>query len=444
MKKVTTLSCIILSYVLFFAPQAKASETGCSELFISEILFSKVNNENSFNLNYAVELFNSSNNTISLSNYSIELITDLGVHTTINLSGTVASHETHVLTNSNATLDLQNLSNQLSADFNLENNAFLELKKGSTVIDKIGQNGTSAGAIDLQQLAADPYNYLLGRSINLDDFYEISLKRGLFITEGDPTFIGGGSMFGKWGYSLNNLTGDIGQHECLCTRTEAQAMVGWYTGSENVGERNTSNDTDPLHLNINGISSANTTIQQTGVTLSYSKTVGNAEICNTTSVSQPELGWQGINNVNSYCQSISFLTDPGVLPEATASVFYDADDRGKELTLELSSSNSAVISIDWASNIHKIKLDWPTNVNTEQPKKAPKIYPTTFVNKVYISSENNLLVDLYTVTGSKVMEYEHSNGISELDLSNLDAGSFVLISRDNKSNVYTNTIFKTE
>jgi hypothetical protein len=255
------------SLSIAFTPKLNASETSCSDLFISEIMFSKINNENSFNLNHAIELFNSSDYSINLSTYSVVLITDLGVHTTINLSGTILSHETYVLTNSNAALALQALSDQLSTDFNLENNAFLELRNNANVLDKIGQTGTNGGALDLQQLAADPYNYLLGRGVNLDDFHDITLRRGLFVTEGDPTFLNGGSMFGKWGYSINNLTGDIGQHKCLCNRESTNAMIGWLEPEVNVGESNAANETDLLLLNINGASSANTNITQTGVTI---------------------------------------------------------------------------------------------------------------------------------------------------------------------------------
>jgi uncharacterized protein len=147
-KKVTrkTLSMLIVSSMVFsfMAPSVSrhvsAADGDFQDLIISEYI------EGS-SYNKALELYNGTGEAIDLSNYSLELHTN-GAETTdksLSLSGTLGAGEVLVLANEGADqaiLAQADIKNSYVINFN--GNDPITLKKDDTIIDSIGQVGSSA------------------------------------------------------------------------------------------------------------------------------------------------------------------------------------------------------------------------------------------------------------------------------------------------------------
>ncbi len=209
---------------------------GCNELFISELTFGKVPNQSlSYDLNYAIEIFNPTNASINLSNYTLDLISSSNVITTLNLNGTLNSHDVVVLCNNNADLNLQGLADYVFAGLNFENNVILELKNGNTVIDRIGQLGApTPGNIDFVQLLQDPFGYLQTFHIDLNDYKNIDIRRGVFVDKGNPNFIDStNDIINDWYYTLNIDRTNIGTHLSICNKPAGMKLAQYFHPIDN-------------------------------------------------------------------------------------------------------------------------------------------------------------------------------------------------------------------
>ncbi len=199
----------------------------CGDLFFSELAFGKITDGSTFDLNYAVEIFNPTSDTIHLENYTLDLSNSLGVVTSIPFYGQILPGDVYVLCNDNADLNLKSLADSLTSGLDFEANVILELKYNGTVIDRFGQTGTSTGgSIDLVQLFADPYGYLSNFHLDLNDYQNIDIRRGFFVDKGDPNFTSATSILGKWYYEVNTDRTSIGSHVCV------SALVGVITNKK--------------------------------------------------------------------------------------------------------------------------------------------------------------------------------------------------------------------
>lgn len=123
---------------LLLSPLALAQP---SELFISEYVEGSGNSK-------AVEIFNGTGASISLSGYVIEVYSN-GSSTpstiTLTTTATIANGATYVLAHSGSAAGLLSLANQTSGSLTFNGNDAVVLKKSGTVIDVIGQVGFDPG-----------------------------------------------------------------------------------------------------------------------------------------------------------------------------------------------------------------------------------------------------------------------------------------------------------
>jgi hypothetical protein len=212
---------MILSYSIASKAQnnfSVAQPASCSELFFSEILFSKIPNGNNLDINYAIEIFNPTSTSINLSNYSLKLINNGGGFSSLALTGNLPAHACHVVTNSSCGAPLAALADALSSTVDLGINIELDLIKNGVIVDKIGEGTSTVGSntpFDYALFIADPYAYLATIDINLDDFVNIDIRRGHFVNAGEPNFTSQ-KLLGKWTYALNTDLSDIGKHHSVC------------------------------------------------------------------------------------------------------------------------------------------------------------------------------------------------------------------------------------
>ena len=131
---------LAVTMVIPSIPAIVKAESVATDLFISEYV------EGS-SFNKAIELYNGTGQTVDLSNYTLELYANGATTATqkLTLSGTLGNGETYVLYHKDAAdgiKDKGDFANVSVINFNGDDP--LVLKKGSTVIDSIGQVGSTA------------------------------------------------------------------------------------------------------------------------------------------------------------------------------------------------------------------------------------------------------------------------------------------------------------
>ncbi|KPZ65291.1 Xanthomonalisin precursor [Pseudoalteromonas sp. P1-16-1b] len=98
--------------------------------------------------NKAVELFNNSTTPLSLDGYTLSLYSNgnSDANNTFDLTGELAANSTYVIVNGNASAELKEKADQLSAVTNFNGDDALVLTQGSVVIDSFGQRGVDPGS----------------------------------------------------------------------------------------------------------------------------------------------------------------------------------------------------------------------------------------------------------------------------------------------------------
>jgi hypothetical protein len=291
---------LLISFISFLSFAQNTTPQPCTDLFFSELTFGKNPNGQIWDLNYAVEIFNPTTNNIDLSNYSLQLTNSIGSNTFITLSGTIAPHDVFVVSNSNADLNLQSLADQLTSGLDFESTVILSLVRNGNVIDKIGQNGPpTSGSIDITQLVLDPYNYLSTFHIDLNDYENIDIRRGLSVTMGNPTFNSATDIIGKWSYHINADRTNIGTHSSMCNKPAGKDAF-WFDAPQNfIIYESEVGKIDPMPLVVNGVQGWGQQLNNPGLKLNYIITpISTASICNT---GTPELTW---DNLPGSCGSL--------------------------------------------------------------------------------------------------------------------------------------------
>ncbi|TXR53300.1 ExeM/NucH family extracellular endonuclease [Reinekea thalattae] len=141
----------------------------------ANLLFSEYVEGSSYNK--ALELYNSGDSAVDLSNYSIELYSN-GSSTasySLTLNGSLASDSYYVISHPSANSDILAVSNVSSTVTNFNGNDAVLLKQNGTVIDRIGQLGNSA------TFAAN-----------------VTLVRNENISEGDPDYSASFDISAQW------------------------------------------------------------------------------------------------------------------------------------------------------------------------------------------------------------------------------------------------------
>ncbi len=112
-------------------------QTGCNMLMFSEYIEGSGQNK-------ALELYNASATSINLSTYSVETYSNGSITPsyTLNLTGTLASHDVYVISNSGATLSgITSNSDVTSTVTYFDGNDAVVLKRNGVIVDKIGDIG---------------------------------------------------------------------------------------------------------------------------------------------------------------------------------------------------------------------------------------------------------------------------------------------------------------
>lgn len=229
-----TLALFLILNLLQYPTKAQngvPNQGECENLFFSELTFGKNPNGNFWDLNYAVEIYNPTGQTINLANYEL-LLTDISLNIlSIPLVGNIAPGEVHVVSNADADLNLQSLADQIVAGMNFELYACLELKQSGVVLDKIGQkfNNNGSNNFDPVQFIQDPYGYLSNYDINLDDYQSVDIRRSYFDRKGDPIFSpAANAIIGHWAFYLNGDRSNIGSFNNICNPEADQFYIAYY------------------------------------------------------------------------------------------------------------------------------------------------------------------------------------------------------------------------
>ena len=203
----------------------------CSDLLISEIIFGKQGSslnggsaELIFN-NYSVELFNSTDNPIDLSEYKIELISLDSVKTEFSLDGFIGGKETFVLSNSSASIGVASETDTLTSFLDFENKILLQLTKNGDPIDVIGQEGIGAEVdnIDIDSLLNDP-GYLQSLGLDLRSVENLTVRRRPGVQEGKTEFVES-EILQDWIIYPHYFIEHLGEHLNVCTA--ATIEVRW-------------------------------------------------------------------------------------------------------------------------------------------------------------------------------------------------------------------------
>jgi hypothetical protein len=424
MKKIL-LSFIISLHAYLSLGQSILPPQPCSDLFFSELTFGKVPEGGTFDLNYAVEIFNPTEDTLNLENYSLELTNSIGVVDTIFLHGPIFPGDVYVVTNGDADTNLLNLADTLTYNLDFEANVVLKLMHNKTVIDRIGQLGTpSSGSIDVVQLFADPYNYLLNFHIDLNDYENIDIRRSVFVDMGNPSFIDSSSdVLNKWYYYFNFDRSDIGKHISVCNKTEGINFVQY------------------MHPLLNDLYLPNTisplTMQFTGGSAPYADMVNTIVPSGTTAI---------FNTSNSgymarFQQPSNYALDAGTCNSLTTgvinceSIYYTNNNFSGIKTVELILSSTdpdiVVVGNNQIVNLHGA----PTSVGVEIISEGVKIWPSITSNYVHIETSIYSDFKIYSINGASIYSGIVLNGVNSIYFGDLPRGLYFikLFGKENSS-----------
>ncbi|GAA2480132.1 ExeM/NucH family extracellular endonuclease [Terrabacter carboxydivorans] len=175
-----------------FVAAAPASAAAPTELFISEYVEGSSNNK-------ALEIYNGTGGSVDLSAYNVQVYAN-GLSTagsTTTLSGTLASGATYVYANSSSGAAIKAVANLLSGSANWNGNDAVVLRKGTAVVDVIGQIGFDPGT-----------EWGTGLTSTMDN----TLRRKPSVTAGDPNGADAFDPAVQWdGFAVDTFDG-LGSH----------------------------------------------------------------------------------------------------------------------------------------------------------------------------------------------------------------------------------------
>ena len=442
-----------ISYVLMVVLAATFSFTShaqntvplqgdCENLFMSEITFGKNQNGNLWDLNYAVEIYNPTQNSISLSGYEL-LLTDLTQTTlSIPLSGTIAGGDVHVVCNDNADLNLQGMADQLASGMDFELYACLELKQNTVVLDKIGQkfSNNPNNGFDPVQLVNDPVGYLQNFDINLDDYENINLRRSFDDKKGDPVFSPAiTAMLGHWSYHKNVDRSNIGTHKSGCYYTEADQVIGFFAGGS--GQNGLIYDLySPNQVDVHPLALYWQTNLPNGVVNYPASTVYDVSLASTASI-----GWNSIDGINAVgifggTPNATLQTNCNILRPNQLTLIQNCEQINYNSNINVAPPNAIAIITLSATTTHPtigLSVDQPTNtcwiyfhryptaVNTFE-EDALKVYPTIFYDNIQIDSKEKLQYEVFSMNGKVLHTGDCTIGENIISLGHLSGGVYLL------------------
>ena len=227
----------ILISTYFAAASLSVHAAAATELFFSEYIEGSSNNK-------ALEIFNGTGGTVNLATqgYNVQMFfngaTTAGL--TINLTGTVNDGDVYVIAQSTADAAILAQADQTSSASWFTGDDAVVLRKGTTIVDVIGQVGFDPGTA-----------WGTGSTSTVDH----TLRRKTTVCAGRTN---GGSAFDpavEWSGSAINTFGGLGSHTSSCTSDSAPTVASTTPtgGATNVARNATLTITFSEPVDVSGI-----------------------------------------------------------------------------------------------------------------------------------------------------------------------------------------------
>lgn len=184
---------------------------GCQELFFSEYIEGSSNNK-------LIEIFNPTNFTVNLSEYSVNIYSNgsVDISNTIALNGQLEPFGTYIIANSQAAAELIAAADTLSNVTNFNGDDALELMRNNVGIDVFGTIGNDPGT---------QWSVGTGSSVNN------TLRRKPTVTAGTTNWVLGAT---QWDVFAQDDFTDVGNHQFVpCDPTP---LIGFTVSGEIVEE----------------------------------------------------------------------------------------------------------------------------------------------------------------------------------------------------------------
>ena len=182
-----------------------------AELFFSEYIEGSSNNK-------AIEIYNGTGADVNLGDYSVELYSN-GSATATNtlvMSGTLSNNDVYVIANPSAVAAILNVADITHAVTFFNGDDALVLKKGTTILDVIGQIGFDPGT-----------EWGTGLTSTVDN----TIRRINTICEGDPDGSDAFDPVGEWdGFAIDTFDG-LGAHSASCDLGPIEPKINEFSAS---------------------------------------------------------------------------------------------------------------------------------------------------------------------------------------------------------------------
>ncbi len=197
----------ILFLILALMPMQLASAATPTELFFSEYIEGTSNNK-------AIEIYNGTGASINLSTggYNLQMFFNgsASAGLTINLTGTVANGDVYVVAQSAANATILAQADQTNGSGWFNGDDAVVLRKGTTVIDVIGQIGSDPGT-----------EWGTGLTSSADN----TLRRAATICTGDANGSDAFDPATEWEGFATDTFGGLGSHTANCAAADAEPTV---------------------------------------------------------------------------------------------------------------------------------------------------------------------------------------------------------------------------
>lgn len=396
------------TYTLNLSCTPSSNPNGCDDLFFSEYIEGNGQDK-------AIEIYNPSDSTISLSNYTIEFYTNGATvaSSTILLNGTLASNQTYVIANPSANNTILALSNQTDPAITHNGNDAIVLRRGIDNVDIIGQIGNDPGTAwvggtvsTADQVLIRKYNVQKGLNTNPTPF--------------DPSL--------EWETRALTDYSNLGEHQNAC--------FNCLTGPINNTVNDTVCDNETVVINGNIIDSSGTYIDSSYsndgcdsiTTINLVINPAPTVIVNADQDTIPVGGTVNFNTNGSNANSYSWDFGDGFTSTLNP-VSHTFNSNGTFQTVVTGESASGCNVSDTIT----IVVGNGVGIN-ETNLSSVSIYPNPTTGLITVDLNNEILENgLLTITnlsGQVVIETPIINKISTIDVSGLPNGIYSLTLKD--------------